>query len=112
MSENEPVHKPQVLYLNDKSKDRKKESNFAVKKINNNENISHRADAYGTLINHKNRRYVKVTFRDKVDDNHGDLTEIINIESYKQYNYMETISKLSEREAFAKERSCCSCFIV
>ena len=43
---------------------------------------------------------------------HGDLTEIINIESYKQYNYMETISKLSEREAFAKERSCCSCFIV
>ena len=88
MSENEPVHKPQVLYLNDKSKDRKKESNFAVKKINNNENISHRADAYGTLINHKNRRYVKVTFRDKVEDNHGDLIETIDIESYKQYNYM------------------------
>lgn len=32
MSENDSVHKTQVLFLNDKSKERKKESNFAVKK--------------------------------------------------------------------------------
>ena len=111
MSENESVHKRQILYLNDKSKERQKESTFAVKKINLNENISNRKDAYGTLINHKNRRNVKVTFKDKIEDS-GSLTEIINVESYKKYNFMEYFSNLSEREAFAKERTCCSCYII
>ena len=34
MSENESVHKRQILYLNDKTKERQKESTFAVKRIN------------------------------------------------------------------------------
>ena len=45
MSENESVHKKQILYLNDKSKERQKVSNFAVKRINLSENISNRKDA-------------------------------------------------------------------
>ena len=111
MSNNESVHKTQIPHLNDKTKDRKKESNFAVKRINNDDYNSKRTDAYGTLINHKNKRNVKVTFKDKIEDS-GSLTQIINVESFKKYNYMENYSNLSEREAFKKERSCCSCFII
>ena len=111
MSENESVHKRQILYLNDKTKERQKESTFAVKRINISENISNRKDAYGTLINHKNKRNIKVTFKDKIEDS-GSLTQIINVESFKKYNYMENYSNLSEREAFAKERTCCTCFIL
>ena len=111
MSENESVHKKQILYLNDKSKDRQKVSTFAVKRINLSENISNRKDAYGSLINHKNKRNVKVTFKDKIE-NSGSLTEIINVESFKKYNYMENYSNLSEREVFLKERTVCSCNII
>ena len=111
MSNNESVHKTQIPHLNDKTKDRKKESNFAVKRVNNDEVNSKRTDAYGTLINHKNKRNVKVTFKDKVEEKQP-LIEVIDIESYKKYNFMENISNLSEREAFKKERSCCSCFII
>ena len=111
MSNNESVHKAQIPHLNDKTKDRKKESNFAVKRVNNDEVNSKRTDAYGTLINHKNKRNVKVTFKDRVEEKQP-LIEIINIESYKQYNFMENISTLSEREAFHKERTCCSCIII
>ena len=50
MSESETIHKKQIPQLNDKSKDRKKESNFAVKRINNDDYNSKRTDAYGTLI--------------------------------------------------------------
>lgn len=111
MSESETIHKKQIPQLNDKSKDRKKESNFAVKRINNDDYNSKRTDAYGTLINHKNKRNVKVTFKDKIEDS-GSLTQIINVESFKKYNYMENYSNLSEREAFAKERTCCTCNIL
>ena len=111
MSNNESVHKAQIPHLNDKTKDRKKESNFAVKRVNNDEVNSKRTDAYGTLINHKNKRNVKVTFKDKIEDS-GSLTQIINVESFKKYNYMENYSNLSEREAFAKERTCCTCYIL
>ena len=48
MSESETIHKKQIPQLNDKSKDRKKESNFAVKRINNDDYNSKRTDAYGT----------------------------------------------------------------
>ena len=94
-----------------KSKERQKVSNFAVKRINLSENISNRKDAYGSLINHKNKRNVKVTFKDKIE-NSGSLTEIINVESFKKYNYMENYSNLSEREVFLKERTVCSCNII
>ena len=80
-------------------------------RVNNDEVNSKRTDAYGTLINHKNKRNVKVTFKDRVEEKQP-LIEIINIESYKQYNFMENISTLSEREAFHKERTCCSCIII
>ena len=67
-------------------KDRKKESNFAVKRFNNYVYNSKRTDIYGTLINHKNKRNVKVPFKDKVEEKQP-LIEVIDIESYKNIIY-------------------------
>ena len=46
-----------------------------------------RRDVYGNLINKKNRRKVRVTFSDEIDKEKP-LVSVINIESFKKYNYI------------------------
>ena len=46
-----------------------------------------RRDYYGTEIKKKNRRKVKISFVDEINENKP-LAEVINIESYKKYNYI------------------------
>ena len=46
-----------------------------------------RRDHYGTEIKRKNRRKIKISFVDEIDENKP-LAEVINIESYKKYNYI------------------------
>ena len=106
MSESETIHKKQIPQLNDKSKDRKKESNFAVKRINNDDYNSKRTDAYGTLINHKNKRNVKITFRDQINEN-NDLCDIIDVECYKEY--IKVYGKVNRKDTYVREKVECNC---
>ena len=46
-----------------------------------------RRDVYGNLICKKNRRKVRVTFADEIDEDKP-LASVIDIESYKNYNYI------------------------
>ena len=46
-----------------------------------------RRDYYGTEIKRKNRRKIKISFVDEIDENKP-LAEVINIESFKKYNYI------------------------
>ena len=46
-----------------------------------------RRDYYGTEIKRKNKRKIKITFVDEINENKP-LAEVINIESYKKYNYI------------------------
>ena len=50
-----------LLNLNDENK--KKNGNKPPKKKES------RSDAYGTLINHKNSKCIKVTFKDQIENN-------------------------------------------
>ena len=60
-----------------------------TKKIEEEENVTgrERRDVYGNLINKKNRRKVRVTFSDEIDEEKP-LVSVINIESFKKYNYI------------------------
>ena len=46
-----------------------------------------RRDYYGTEIKRKNKRKIKITFVDEINESKP-LAEVINIESYKKYNYI------------------------
>ena len=59
-----------------------------AKKIEEESNTSReRRDVYGNLICKKNRRKVRVTFADEIDEDKP-LASVIDIESYKNYNYI------------------------
>ena len=52
-----------------------------------NETGRERRDVYGNLINKKNRRKVRVTFMDELDEEKP-LVSVVKVESYKKYNYI------------------------
>ena len=57
-----------------------------------------RKDVYGIPINRRNRKKIKVTFSDTINNNNNkngknQLAEIIPIASYKKYNYIEGIKE-------------------
>lgn len=52
-----------------------------------NETGRERRDVYGNLINRKNKRKVRVTFIDDIDDEKP-LVSVIKVESYKKYNFI------------------------
>jgi len=59
-----------------------------AKKIEEESNTSReRRDVYGNLICKKNRRKVRVTFADEIEEEKP-LASVIDIESYKKYNYI------------------------
>ena len=100
------------LILHEKTKTReKKEYNFEVPKkpIINNNNI--RKDYYGTVINHHNKKKVKVTFKDKITNNSKDLIEITEFESVKKYNYVPNAGGRKDSYVREKEVCCSGCVI-
>ena len=58
-----------------------------IKKEEEIETGRERRDYYGNKIKKKNKRRIKVTFLDEIQENKP-LAEIINIESFKKYNYI------------------------
>ena len=86
-----------LLNINDENK--KKNGNKPPKKKES------RSDAYGTLINHKNSKCIKVTFKDQIENNNH-FAEVIEIESYKLYNKLHTSSPLNDY--YVRDGNCCS----
>ena len=70
-----------------------------------------RKDAFGTPINKRNKRKIKVTFRDMTTNENGvkPLAEVIPIASYKKYNYIEGSPR--EGDMMNNTASCQCCLI-
>ena len=98
-----------VIKLIEKDKKNKKEmSKFAVKKEE--KEISpekkERTDIYGNVINKKNKKRVKVSFIDKVTTQ--PLVNTVDIECFKNYNYVNGIPK----EEKIEKKTICECCII
>ena len=70
-----------------------------------------RKDAFGTPINKRNKRKIKVTFRDMTPCQNGTkpLAEVIPIASFKKYNYIEGTPR--EENSINNTASCQCCLI-
>ena len=70
-----------------------------------------RKDAFGTPINKRNKRKIKVTFRDMVSNQKGPktLAEVIPIASFKKYNYIEGTPR---GEDLINNTSKCQCCLI
>ncbi len=100
------------LILQEKTKTKeKKEHNFEVQKKPIMDNNNLRKDYFGTAINHQNKKKVKVTFKDKVNNNSKDLIEITEFESVKKYNYVPNAGKRKDSYVKEKEVCCSGCVI-
>ena len=105
-----PRKRYSVFKLIEKDKRYKKDINslFLDQKKNNskneNEKVKERTDIYGNIINKKNKRKVKVSFVDKVTEQ--PLVKVIEIKSYKNFNYIEGMPK---EEKLGKAKTTCVC---
>ena len=100
------------LILQEKTKIKeKKEYNFEVQKKPTLDNNNLRKDYFGTAINHQNKKKVKVTFKDKVNNNSKDLIEITEFESVKKYNYVPNAGKRKDTYIRETEVCCSGCVI-
>lgn len=70
-----------------------------------------RRDTNGTEINKKNKKLVKVTFIDDLTNN-TPLAEIINVESFKEYNIDLLLQPFRKAFPLEKNQNCCSCLII
>ena len=100
------------LILQEKTKIKeKKEYNFEVQKKPIIDYNNLRKDYFGTVINHHNKKKVKVTFKDEITNNSKDLIEITEFESVKKYNYVPGAGK--RKDSYVKEKAvCCSGCII
>lgn len=80
-----------------------------IKKEEEIETGRERRDYYGNEIKKKNKRRIKVTFLDEIQENKP-LAEIINIESFKKYNYI--FGMPSEANFNKNIKTNCQCCIV
>ena len=103
-----PNKKFSVFKLMEKEKRSKKEFSRFAQKIE--EEMSpdkkERTDIYGNIISKKNKKKVKVSFIDKVTTQ--SLVNVIEIESFKNYNYIYGIPK---EEKIDKATNCQCCLI-
>ena len=98
--------------------EKNKKSNFSKKvpvsmqdiklKDENTKNDKIRKDAYGIPINSRNKKRIKVTFTDTINNDNNNLVEIIDIPSFKQYNYIEGLPK----EERVDNKATCKCCII
>lgn len=65
-----------------------------------------RKDYFGTVINKKNKKNVKLVFIDEISDQ--PLIEDVPIESIKEFNI---IPFPGGKDYYVKENLCCSCFV-
>lgn len=113
---NSPKKRYSVFKLIEKDKRYKKEINslFYDPKKNNSKNEQEkeqekeRKDVYGNIINKKNKKKVKVSFIDAVTEQ--PLVKIIEIQSYKNYNYIEGLPKEEKSGKVKTTCVCCSIF--
>ena len=80
---------------------------LAIKKEINNEKKTKRTDRNGVQICKSNKKKIKVTFIDQIDQNKK-FEEIIDIESIKKYNICYGLPK---EDKYIKETVCCSCIL-
>ena len=82
-----------------------------AKKIEEKSNTSReRRDVYGNLICKKNRRKVRVTFVDEIEEEKP-LASVIDIESYKKYNYIFGMPKVDTiNKNITTNCQCCNVF--
>lgn len=103
-----PNKKYSVFKLIEKERKCKKELKYIIQPKEEKE-ISpkkERTDIYGNVISKKNKKKVKVSFIDKVTTQ--SLVNVIEIESFKNYNYIYGMPK---EEKIDKSTNCKCCFI-
>ena len=107
-----PKKRYSVFKLIEKDKKYKKEINHFISKKEEKEitpRKKERTDIYGNVISKKNKKKVKVSFIDKVTTQ--SLVNVIEIESFKKYNYIYGMPKEDNIEKTAMCR-CQSCLIL
>ena len=95
-----------------KSKNKKKISGFQSnyeKKIEEEETGRERRDAFGNIITKKNKKKIKVSFTDQINENNPLIT-VIDIESFKKYNYIYGMP--SEEIIHKNVSSKCQCCLI
>ena len=109
---NSPRKRYSVFKLIEKDKKYKKDLNslfLEQKKQNEMANKKkERMDVYGNVINRRNRRKVRISFIDEI--NNVPLANVVDIESYKNYNYMVGIPKEEKVNKISANCLCCSIY--
>ena len=77
------------------------------------ENImkAERKDAFGTPINKRNKKKIKITFSDTINKSNSpkQLVEVITIASFKKFNYIEGFP--NEEDSISNKSTCKCCLI-
>ena len=110
---NSPTKKYSVFKLIEKDKKNKREFKshlIDLKKEKEEETPrkKERYDIYGNIINKKNKKKIKVSFIDTVT--HQPLANIIDIESFRKYNYTPDIPKEEKINNVSANCQCCFIF--
>ena len=106
---NTPTKRYSIIKLIEKEKKYKKKKNNFNNKKEEREIITdkkERTDIYGNIISKKNKKNMKVSFIDKVTTQ--PLVNVIPIESFRKYNYIEGMPKEEKTE---KKANCQCCII-
>ena len=103
-----PNKRYSVFKLIEKDKKFKKDPLFIEPKKEGESPKKQRRDIYGNVINKKNKRKIKISFIDKVANQ--PLADIIDIECFRKYNYLEGIPKEEKLKNINTNCQCCSIF--
>lgn len=110
---NSPSKKYSVFKLIEKDKKNKREfksqlMDFKKEKEEETPRKKERYDIYGNAINKKNKKKIKVSFIDNVT--HQPLVDVIDIESFRNYNYTIGIPKEEKINNISANCQCCFIF--
>ena len=108
-----PIETKKKMFLVGNFLEKKKENTSFLFKNKTTTNLlkknNFRTDRNGTTINKTNKKKVKVTFIDEIENK--PLVQIIDIQNLKQINYLIN-EILNEKEVNKKRKvTCCSCLI-
>ena len=102
------------LLSQEKTKLSRKSLNFITKRldfIKEEPKKKERTDKFGNIINKKNKKNIKVTFSDEIDNNK--LVSEIQIESFKKYNLILGLPKGDYYDGEnRKQNEYCCCIII
>ena len=84
------------------------DNNSNIKRINVKSTFTKkiRTDFFGNEINHKNKRNVKVSFRDQINED-NDLCDIIDVECVKEY--IKVFGKVNRKDIYVRDKVGCDC---